>query len=82
MKEDPKKILFDHGLPVLIQAGVKEAVARRVIGRWLKTHSPERVTKALKECRAQNAIDPIGYAQSLLRGDSVDPGGVERWLNG
>lgn len=67
--DDPKKVLFGIGVNSLCElGGMATEKARSVIGRWLKSYPPDRISAAIREAYQHRAMDPIPYITATLKG--------------
>lgn len=64
---DPVKAMFDSGVKLLGQAGIKEHQARAILGKWRKAHGPEQVVVALGKAQREGAIDPVSFCEGVFR---------------
>jgi len=64
---DPVKIMFDSGVGLLGKAGVSNARARQLLGKWRKDHGTEAVISALGAAQREGAIDPTSFIEGRLR---------------
>lgn len=65
---DPAKLLFDSGVALLGLAGIAEAKARPILGKWRRAHGDEAVIAALGTAKREGAIDPVSFIEACLRG--------------
>ncbi|MDF3852326.1 YdaU family protein [Achromobacter denitrificans] len=65
--------IFALGLPVLIAAGQPEKQARSMLGMFRKSHSDEDIVRAIQQCVDDQAIEPVGYLQRVLRSGAARP---------
>lgn len=69
---DPKQIIIDQlwldGVPALVGTGIREPLARSMIGRWLKTSGGDaaRVHWAIEEAFRARSGDPVAYVSRVL----------------
>lgn len=64
---DPKKVAFDSGISLLVQAGKSKAAARTMIGRWVKDHDAPAVVDAIGRAVREGAADPIPFIEGCFR---------------
>lgn len=65
--EDARTKLFRVGLITLMSWDMREAKARQMLGRWLKTKDdPEGLLGVIEYARVQNVVDPISYISSMV----------------
>jgi uncharacterized protein YdaU (DUF1376 family) len=64
---DPVKAMFDSGVRLLGQAGIREQQARAILGKWKKAHGPEQVVVALGKAQREGAIDPVSFCEGVFR---------------
>lgn len=62
------KAVWDAGKAYLASREVKEP--GKMIGRWLKTHSPHELLKAIEAAQRVGTHDPVGYIGGVLRSDA------------
>lgn len=63
---DPEKLVFDQGIRLLAAAGVDEAKARRLLGKWKRDHGPPAVIAALGSAQRAGAIDPVSFIEGIF----------------
>lgn len=63
---DPEKLVFDQGIRLLAAAGIDEAKARRVLGKWKRDHGPPAVIAALGSAQRAGAIDPVSFIEGIF----------------
>lgn len=63
---DPEKLVFDQGIRLLAAAGVHEAKARRLLGKWKRDHGPPAVIAALGSAQRAGAIDPVSFIEGIF----------------
>lgn len=59
--------IFALGLPLLTAAGQPEKQARSMLGMFRKSHPDEDIVRAIQQCVDDQAIEPVGYLQRVLR---------------
>lgn len=59
--------IFALGLPLLIAAGQPEKQARSMLGMFRKGHDDADIVRAIQQCVDDQAIEPVGYLQRVLR---------------
>lgn len=67
---DPRKLLFDEGLPLLAKATSRQpASLRGQIGKWLKAtgDDAERVARLIAETVRDNRADPVAWIERSLK---------------
>jgi uncharacterized protein YdaU (DUF1376 family) len=66
--DDPRAVLFDEGITLLVALGLKEARARPMIGRWLRDASDDavRVMDAIRRAKSQSVAEPISWISANL----------------
>lgn len=64
---DPTKAMFDAGIVLLAGAGVSDAKARSVIGKWKRDHGEEAVMSALGKAKREGALEPIAFIEGCFR---------------
>lgn len=64
---DPAKAMFDSGLRLLGEAGIRGAKARTLLGRWKRDHGAEAVIVALGRAQRESAVDPVSFCEGVLR---------------
>ena len=65
--------IFALGLPLLIAAGQPEKQARSMLGMFRKSHQDEDIVRAIQQCVDDQAIEPVGYLQRVLRSGAARP---------
>ncbi|MFY3333327.1 YdaU family protein [Achromobacter xylosoxidans] len=65
--------IFALGLPLLIAAGQPEKQARSMLGMFRKSHADEEIVRAIQQCVDDQAIEPVGYLQRVLRSGAARP---------
>ncbi|WP_033460340.1 YdaU family protein [Bordetella bronchiseptica] len=63
----PVDQIFALGLPLLTAAGQPERQARAMLGMFRKNHPDEDIVRAIQQCVDDQAIEPVGYLQRVLR---------------
>lgn len=63
----PVEQIFALGLPLLTAAGLPERQARSMLGMFRKAHADEAIVQAIQQCVDDQAIEPVGYLQKVLR---------------
>lgn len=61
------ELIFALGLPLLTAAGQPEKQARSMLGMFRKSHPDEDIVRAIQQCVDDQAIEPVGYLQRVLR---------------
>ncbi len=61
------ELVFSLGLPLLTTAGLPEKQARTMLGMFRKQHGDEATVRAIQQCVDEQAIEPVGYLQRVLR---------------
>lgn len=66
--DDPRAVLFDEGVTLLIALGVNHTRVRPMIGRWLKDTRDDasRVLEAIRRAKSQSVADPIPWISAVL----------------
>lgn len=64
---NPEQIMFDHGLAILASAGVPEAKARPILGKWKRDYGAADVIVALGAAQREGAIEPVSYITAALK---------------
>ena len=64
---DPKKMIFDVGIPLLTAAGMKIPQARSMLGKWLKDHDVAEVLAAVIAARDYNPASPVEWISGRFR---------------
>jgi len=67
---DPLKAIFRVGVDYLVRRGQSPASARKLIGKWKQTSSPDQILSALNAAIEANAVDPIPYVTKILNTDA------------
>lgn len=65
--------IFALGLPLLIAAGQPEKQARSMLGMFRKSHDDADIVRAIQQCVDDQAIEPVGYLQRVLRSGAARP---------
>ncbi|AVJ30176.1 YdaU family protein [Achromobacter spanius] len=65
--------IFALGLPLLIAAGQPEKQARSMLGMFRKNHDDADIVRAIQQCVDDQAIEPVGYLQRVLRSGAARP---------
>ncbi len=65
------KVLFDLGVSLLTQAGVRERQARSLVGRWRGKVGDEVLASIL--VGANRATEPVAYIEKAIR-NKLQPG--------
>lgn len=65
--------IFALGLPLLTAAGQPEKQARSMLGMFRKSHPDEDIVRAIQQCVDDQAIEPVGYLQRVLRSGAARP---------
>lgn len=60
-------VIFGMGIPLLTAAGVAEKQARTMLGMFRKQHGDDATVRAIQQCADDQAIEPVGYLQRVLR---------------
>lgn len=63
---DPVKVMFDTGRKLLAEAGIPDAKARQLLGKWKQSHGAEAVIVALGKAQREGAIDPVSFITKCL----------------
>lgn len=63
---DPLKALFDDGVRILGEAGVKASSARSLIGKWRKDYGDDSVGLALAAAEAEHISQPLEWLPKWL----------------
>ena len=72
---DPTKVMFDAGIALFAGAGVSEAKARPLLGKWRRDHGDEAVMAALGKAKREGALDPVSFIEGCFRAKrSTGPG--------
>ena len=71
---DPKKLLWQAGVNLLVRAGKKESTARRILGSLIKEHGEEKVLGAVPKTMAKAPVDPVAYMKGILRDQKREVG--------
>jgi len=79
---DPAKLLFNSGIALLRDAGIAEARARPILGKWRQAHGDEAVIAALGRAKREGAIDPVSFIEASLRGTRNGNGNGAGGANG
>lgn len=64
---DLAKLVFDHGIQILVAAGKRQDQARSIIGMWRKDSSDAQLFDAIGKCQREGAVDPVGYIGGILK---------------
>ena len=64
---DPEKVMFDSGRKLLASAGLSQAKAGSLLGKWRKDHGTEAVIAALGRAQLEGAIDPVAFIEGCFR---------------
>lgn len=64
---DPVKVMFEAGLRMLGQSGMRPERARSLLGKWRKDHGAEAVIIALGRAQREGAINPVEFVEGVLR---------------
>lgn len=64
---DPVKVMFDGGVSLLTSAGIPNAKARTLLGKWRKDHGAEAVIAAIGRAKREGAIDPVAFIEGCFR---------------
>lgn len=62
-----RELLFSNGVALLTVAGVAEKHARSMLAGLSKAHGDAAVVKALNDCAAAQAVEPVSWIQNALR---------------
>lgn len=79
---DPTKVLFDSGVAILTEAGIKEANARSILGKWKKAHGAEAVITAIGRAQREGAIDPVAFIEGCFKFRRLTGADNEDYLRG
>lgn len=60
-------LIFANGVPLLVTAGLAEKQARTMLGMFRKQHDDDAIVSAIQQCVDDQAIEPVGYLQRILR---------------
>ncbi|MFN3890641.1 MAG: hypothetical protein ACK4MV_09595 [Beijerinckiaceae bacterium] len=63
----PKSRLWSEAVPTLIALGIPERQTRSVIGRWLKSNSPDAVLEVVSAAGRECPMAPIPWITAALR---------------
>jgi hypothetical protein len=63
---EPVDEIFASGLPLLIQAGMKDQSARSMLGMLRKHNGDVKVVNAIRQCIVEKPIQPISWLQAAL----------------
>lgn len=77
---DPKKMIFDLGVPLLTAGGMKPPQARSMLGKWLKDHDPAAVLAAIVAAQAHGPASPVEWIAGRFR-SIADADGEERAIS-
>lgn len=61
------KLVFDHGLLILTQAGCKEQQARGIVGRWKRDFGAGETLAAIGKAQREGAVDPVAFITACLK---------------
>lgn len=74
---DPEKVMFDSGVRLLASAGITEARARPMLGKWRRDHGSAAVIEALGAAQRLAVIDPVSFIEGRWRADRNRNGGTD-----
>ncbi|MEM9780051.1 MAG: hypothetical protein AAF813_09030, partial [Pseudomonadota bacterium] len=76
-----KDKVWGEGVPYLTSKTVPDKKARQMIGKWLKTFTPEQVDHALREAGNANTGDPVPYIIRVLTSSDAEhsPDFIKFW---
>lgn len=60
-------LIFANGVPLLVAAGLNDKQARTMLGMFRKHHPDDAIVRAIQQCVDDQAIEPVGYLQRVLR---------------
>jgi len=60
-------LIFANGVPLLVSAGLSDKQARTMLGMFRKQHADDAIVSAIQQCVDDQAIEPVGYLQRVLR---------------
>jgi hypothetical protein len=63
----PPNVIWDLGVPLLTNGGMKEAEARSLLGKMAKDHSRAALAEAIAKTSAANPPDPKAYLVKVLQ---------------
>lgn len=63
-----KENIFAYGIPLLVNAGVKESHARSFFGKLIKDHGDAAVANILRDCFRVKPIQPLEWLMAALNG--------------
>ncbi len=63
----PVDLIFANGVPLLVTAGLSDKQARTMLGLFRKNHGDDAVVAAIQKCVDEQALEPVGYLQRVLR---------------
>lgn len=63
----PVDLIFANGVPLLVTAGLSDKQARTMLGMFRKNHGDDAVVAAIQQCVDEQALEPVGYLQRVLR---------------
>jgi hypothetical protein len=64
---DPEKVMFDGGRRLLAEAGIPQAKAGSLLGKWKRDHGAAAVIAALGRAQREGAIEPVAFIEGCLR---------------
>lgn len=64
---DPTKLVFDHGLALLVMGGKPPSQARSILGRWRRDHGDAAVIEAIGRAQAEKASEPVAFIEGWFR---------------
>lgn len=62
-----ESLVWDKGYRLLAKAGKGKEPAGRIVGGWLKKHSPDEVLHAILATERQEVADVLSYANAILK---------------
>ena len=67
LSDDPKKMIFNLGVPMLTAGGMKPSQARSMLGKWLKDHDPAAVLAGIVAARDHAPANPVEWIAGRFR---------------
>jgi hypothetical protein len=76
--QNPEKAMWDASVAYLTSAGIADAKARSLIGKWLKSNARETVAMAIGAAQRSLAVEPVSFIEAALRARGQQQGQTAR----
>lgn len=65
--DDPAKLIFGHGVTLLVMGGRPKHQARSILGKWRRDHGDAAVIDAISRAGREAASDPVAFIEGYFR---------------